>query len=109
MDRIENRDVGRILLSCFLVTLKSLKLGLTQYFRIALKSVCSFVDFSLFCHLGFYKDHTIEYIRSYLLDCDEQKVISLEFVAHKMAKAPAAKIGSLVRTTIANLDRPLRQ
>ena len=105
----ENRNAGRILLPCLAVALKNPEPGQTQDFRMALRCVRSFVDFSLLCYFRFHTDRTIGYMRSYLEDFHEAMVVFLEFRANKKAKAQAAEIGSLVQTEIANLDGPSRQ
>ena len=105
----ENRNAGRILLLCLAVALKNPEAGQARDFRMALRCVRNFVDFSLLCYFRFQTNRTIGYMRRYLEEFHEAKDVFLEFQAHKKAKAQAAEIGSLVRTEIANLDGPSRQ
>ena len=105
----ENRNVGRILLLCLAVALKNTEAGQAWDFRMALRYVRNFVDFSLLCHFRFHTNHTIGYMQTYLEEFHKAKVMFHEFWAHTKAKAQAADIGSLVRTEIENLDGPSRQ
>ena len=64
----ENRNAGWIFVPCLVVALKNLELGQTLEFRMALKCVRNFVDFSLLCHFRFHTYHTIGFMYSYLND-----------------------------------------
>ena len=105
----ENRNSGRILLSCLAVALKDPGTGQTHDFRKALRCVRNFVDFSLLCQFRIHTNRTIGYMRRYLDDFHETMDIFLEFRAHKKVKAQATKIGNLTRAEIANLDGPSRE
>ena len=105
----ENRNTSRILLPCLAVALKNPEAGQARDFRMALRCVRNFVDFSLLCHFRFHTNRTIGYMRRYLEEFLQGTVVFFEFRAHKKAKAQAAEIGGLVRTEIANLNGPSRQ
>ena len=83
----ENRNAGRILVPCLSVALENPEAGQARDFRMALKCVHTFIDFSLLCHFRLHINRTIGYIRRYLEEFHEAKVVFLEFRAHKMAKA----------------------
>ena len=54
-----NRKAGKILLPCLAVALKKSEPGQTRDFRMALKCVRNFVDFTLLCHFRLHTDRTI--------------------------------------------------